>query len=136
MCVRVRTLSYKYTVVHARPLRLSARSSTGAGGIATAIKDNNNSVLYMYIGGGAVDHEQSYLLGGVVVSYKNWRWAALVYAATRMAGLASNNSLGPLNSALMIPMDGEDGELTTVPVGSKLEAIGFKYQQAIGFKYQ
>ena len=74
----------------------------------------------MYIGGGAVDHEQSYLLGGVVVSYKDWRWAALVYAATRMAGLASNNSLGPLNSALMIPMDGEDGELTTVPVGSKL----------------
>ena len=26
------------------------------GRIATAIKDNNNSVLYMYIGGGAVDH--------------------------------------------------------------------------------
>ena len=27
-----------------------------SGRIATAIKDNNNSVLYMYIGGGAVDH--------------------------------------------------------------------------------
>ena len=26
------------------------------GRIATAIKDNNNSVLYMYIGGGAVDN--------------------------------------------------------------------------------
>ena len=65
----------------------------------------------MYIGGGAVGHEQSYLLGGVVVSCKNWRWAALVYAATRIAGLASNNTLGPLNSGLVIPMDGEDGDL-------------------------
>ena len=27
-----------------------------SGRIATAIKNNNNSVLYMYIGGGAVDH--------------------------------------------------------------------------------
>ena len=27
-----------------------------SGRIATAIKDNNNSVLYMYIGGGAVDN--------------------------------------------------------------------------------
>ena len=66
----------------------------------------------MYIGGGAVDHEQSYLLGGLVVSCKSWRWAALVYAATRVVGLASNNSLGPLNSALVIPMDGEDDDST------------------------
>ena len=28
-----------------------------SGRIATTIKDKNNSVLYMYIGGGAVDHE-------------------------------------------------------------------------------
>ena len=34
-------------------------------GCSTAIKENNNSVLYIYIGGGAVDHEQSYLPGGV-----------------------------------------------------------------------
>ena len=27
-----------------------------SGRISTAIKENNNSVLYMYIGGGAVDH--------------------------------------------------------------------------------
>ena len=65
MCVRVRTLSYKYTVVHARPLRLSARSSTGAGGMATVIKDNNNSVVDTYISGGAVDHEHFYLPCGV-----------------------------------------------------------------------
>ena len=66
----------------------------------------------MYIGGGAVDHEQSYLLGGVVVSCKDWRWAALVYAAARIVGPTCNNSLGPLNPALVIPMDGEDGDST------------------------
>ena len=30
-----------------------------------------------------------------------------------MAGLASNNSLGPLSSFLMIPMDGEESDSTT-----------------------
>ena len=65
----------------------------------------------MYIGGGAVDYEQSYLLGCLVVVCKSWKWAALVYAAARVAGLASNNSLGPLNSALVISMDGEEGDL-------------------------
>ena len=70
-------------------------------------------MLYMYIGGGAVDHEQSYLLGSLVVSCKSWRWAALLYAAARVATLASNNSLGPLSSALVIPMDGEDSDSTT-----------------------
>ena len=64
----------------------------------------------MYIGGGAVDYEQSYLLGGLVVVCKTWTWAALVYAAARVVGLASSNSLGPLNSALEISMDGEEGE--------------------------
>ena len=62
--------------------------------------------------GDAVDHEQSYLLGGVVVSCKDWRWAALVYAAARRVGLACNNSLDPLNPALVIPMDGGDGDST------------------------
>ena len=78
--------------------------------IATAIKENNNSVLYMYLGGGCVAHEQSYLLGGVVVNCKDWRWAALVYAAARIAGIACNNPLGPLDADLVILMDGEDGE--------------------------
>ena len=68
----------------------------------------------MYIGGGAVDHEQSYLLDGVVVTCKHWRWAALVYAAARIVGLACNNSLGPLDSSLVIPMDGEDHEVAMV----------------------
>ena len=85
-----------------------------SGRIATDIKDNNNRVLCLYIGGGAVDHEQSYLLGGVVVTCKHWRWAALVYAAARIVGLACNNSLGPLNSSLVIPMDGEDHEVAMV----------------------
>ena len=64
----------------------------------------------MYIGGGGVDYEQSYLLGGLVVVCKSWKWAALVYAAARVVGLASSNSLGPLNSALEISMDGEEGD--------------------------
>ena len=64
----------------------------------------------MYIGGGAVDHEQSYLLGGIVVTCKRWRWAGLVYAAARIVGLACNNSLGPLESNLVISMDSEDDE--------------------------
>ena len=81
--------------------------------IATAIKDGRKSVLYMYVGGGAVDHEQSYLLGGLVVLCKNWRWAALAYAAARVVGLASNNSLGSLNSALVTPYDNEDPDSTS-----------------------
>ena len=60
-----------------------------SGRIAAAIKENNNSVLYMYIGRG-------------------------VYAAARIVGLACNNSLGPLESSLVIPMDGEDHEKAMV----------------------
>ena len=83
-----------------------------SGRIATDIKENNNRVLYMYIGGSAVDHEQSYLLGSVMISCQVWRWAALVCAAARIVGPTCNNSLGPLNPALVIPMDGEDGDST------------------------
>ena len=72
----------------------------------------------MYIGGGAVYHEQSYLLGSLVVSCKNWRWAALLYAAARVVTLASNNSLGPLNSNLMRPMDEDERNSTTETVCS------------------
>ena len=65
--------------------------SCQSGRIATTIKDRGKNVLYMYVGGGAVDHEQSYLLGGLVVVFKNWRWAALAYSAARVVGLASNS---------------------------------------------
>ena len=61
----------------------------------------------------AVDHEQSFLLSGLVVSCKSWRWAALVYTAARMAGLVSNNSLGSLSSFLMIPMEAKENDFTT-----------------------
>ena len=69
--------------------------------IATAIKEGSNNILYAYLGGSVVDHEQSYLLGSLVVSCKSWRWAALVYAAAKVAGLASNNTLGSLSSFLV-----------------------------------
>ena len=36
-----------------------------------------------------------------------------MYAAARVAGLASNNTLGSLSSFLMIPMDGEESDFTT-----------------------
>ena len=66
-----------------------------SGRIATAIKDGHKNMLYMYVGGGAVDYEQSYLLGGLVVACKNWRWGALVSSAARVAALTSNNCLRP-----------------------------------------
>ena len=72
------------------------------------------NMLYMYIGGGAVDHEQSYLLGGIVVNCKNWRWAALICAAARIAGLASNNCFGPLDSALLTSPEEEGGDSSTL----------------------
>ena len=76
--------------------------------IATAIKVDRKSALYMYVGGGAVDHEQSYLLGGLVVVCKNWKWAALMYAAARVAGLASNNNFGHIAQDLVISNDDDD----------------------------
>ena len=82
--------------------------------IATAIKAGRKNVLYMYIGGDAVDHERSVLLGGVVVICQNWRWAALSYAAARVAGLACNNTLGPMNPALVIPEDDKASDAMTL----------------------
>eukprot|EP00959_Pyramimonas_sp_CCMP1952_P366642 7678747-Pyramimonas_sp.AAC.1 len=52
-----------------------------SGRIVTAIKEKGKSVVYMYVGCGAVDHEQSFLLGGIVDICKSWKWAALVYSA-------------------------------------------------------
>ena len=54
--------------------------------------------------------------GWFVVLCKSWRWSALDYAAATVAALASNNSLGSLSSALVIPIDGEDSDsMTSVP---------------------
>ena len=36
---------------------------------------------YAYLGGGAVGHDQSYLLQGVVVLAKDWDWAAFTIVA-------------------------------------------------------
>ena len=46
--------------------------------IATAFRDRRKAMVYMYIGGGAVAHGQSYLLGGIVMNCKTWKW--VVYA--------------------------------------------------------
>ena len=67
----------------------------------------------MYVGGGAVDHEQSYLLGGIVVICKSWRWAALVYSAVRIAALACNNSIGSFDPSLVVCDENETSESTT-----------------------
>ena len=61
----------------------------------------------MYIGGGAVTYEQSFLLGGLVILCKSWRWAAWVYAAARILALACSNSLGPFHKELVIREDDE-----------------------------
>ena len=89
--------------------------------MATAIKENRKNMLYMYIGGGAVDHEQSYLLGGIVVNCKNWRWAALMCAAARIAGLASNNCFGCLNHGLLTSQEEEDGDPSSLATTAHLE---------------
>ena len=88
------------------------------GRLATAIEDGTNTMLYMYIGGHTICQQQSNLLSNLVVSCKSWRWAALLYAAARVVTLASNNSLGPLNSNLMRPMDEDERNSTTETVCS------------------
>ena len=95
-----------------------------SGRMATAIAEKDkmrNNFVYMYIGGGGVDYEQSYLLGGLVVNCKSWTWAALVYAAARMVGRARSNPLGPLNSDLQVAMEGEEKEA--------LDAIRSKFNE-------
>ena len=76
-------------------------------------------IVYMYIGGGAVDHEQSYLLGGILVNCKNWQWAALMCAAARIAGLASNNCFGCLNHAFLTSQEDEDGDPSSIASGAQ-----------------
>ena len=95
--------------------------------IPTTIKDGQQIMLYMYLGRGAVDYEQSYLLGGLVAISKQWPWAALASSAARVAGLASNNCLGPLDTALMIPSDHEGTDSITLPHTPHLE-----FQQLCG----
>ena len=67
--------------------------------IASTIHDGSKNAVYMYVGGGAVDSEQSYLLSGILILCKSWKWAALSYTATRLAGLASCNYFGSMREA-------------------------------------
>ena len=73
--------------------------------IATTVKKGQKKLVYMYLGGGGVDYEQSPLLQGIVVVCKAWRWAAFAYAAVRLAGLACGNCIGPLRDTLMLHQD-------------------------------
>ena len=81
--------------------------------MATVIKEGRKNMLYMYIGGGAVDNNQSFLIGGLVVVCKNWRWAALTHAASRLAGQACQNSLGAMISDLVLPENSRSGDTAT-----------------------
>ena len=59
--------------------------------VATVIQDprkaqtkqsSTNNKWYAYLGGGAVDSEQTELLSGLVIITKNWQWAALTVVAS------------------------------------------------------
>ena len=52
--------------------------------VDTTMKSNKCKRFYMYLGGGAVDQEQTELLSGAVVHAKNWSWAALAVVAARL----------------------------------------------------
>ena len=67
-------------------------------------------MLYMYHGGGAVDNAMPFLLGGLVVLCKNWRWAAFAHAAARVAGLTSHNHLEHFSEELVIPFEDEGND--------------------------
>ena len=85
--------------------------SCAAARMATVIKEGRKNMLYMYIGGGAVDNDQSFLIGGLVVVCKNWRWAALTHAASRLAGQARHDSLGSMSPELVLPDDGKGADI-------------------------
>ena len=101
---------------------LRFNKSCWSGRIATAIKEGSKNMLYMYVGGGAVDHEQSYMLKGLVVVCKTWEWAALAYAAARVASLACNNTMGPIDQKLMIG-DGDGNFHPTTSVSLALDSF-------------
>ena len=81
--------------------------------IVSRIQDGNKSMVYMYNGGGAVDANQSLLLGGVVVNCKSWRWAAWANASARLIGLASNNDLESIDPRLATSEDDGSGSTST-----------------------
>ena len=59
-----------------------------------------------------------------MVICKNWRWAALAYAAARVAGLASKNFLDSFSHELVIPFHDEASDSTASelsPDGAFLE---------------
>ena len=55
-----------------------------------------------------MDHDQSQIFGGLVVVCKSWKWAAMIYAAARIAGLVSNNYFGNIEQELVISADDDD----------------------------
>ena len=71
--------------------------SCSSSRIATTIQVGSKSMVYMYLGGGTVDQEQSQLLQGIVVNCKSWTWASYVLAAARITGLMCDNPLGPVS---------------------------------------
>ena len=70
-------------------------------------------MLYVYEGGNLNDYEQSHVLGSMEVNCRSWEWVTVAYASARLAGLASNNSLGSFCLDLMIFE--EDGSDVTTP---------------------
>ena len=51
-------------------------------------------------------------LFGLVVVCKSWKWAAMIYTAARIAGLASNNYFGNIDQELVISADDDDTDNT------------------------
>jgi len=89
--------------------------------MATCIKIDRKSVVYMYVGGGAVDHDQSQIFGGLVVVCKSWKWAAMIYTAARIAGLSSSNYFGNIDQEMVISADDVDTDNTASALQPKCE---------------
>ena len=81
--------------------------------IATVIKADGKNQVYMYLGGGSVDNEQSNLMGGLVARCKSWRWVGLLYAAMLILALCCNNNLGKLSTDLVLSKENTDCDLTS-----------------------
>ena len=78
--------------------------------VATVIKDpstaHKHKKWYAYLGGGAVDSEQTELVSGLVIITKNWEWAALTVVASWL--LSCTCECGELswpNAARIIPTE-------------------------------
>ena len=80
--------------------------------VAAVIKDpikaqqGKQKKWYAYLGGGAVDSEQTKLVSGLVIITKNWEWAALTVVASWL--LSCSCECGELswpNAARIIPIE-------------------------------